>query len=447
MVDAHDGRGSFRPVCIAEWDVLEPFPDIDAEPQFEDHERAAVHLLVRLGTEPLGYTDVEFENSMALPKAAAISASRSFLSQINARLSQSGLGLISEVPAEGLGLDSEQLGFVAERRRLLENAPFISVVICTRDRPALVADCVRQLARQEYPSFEIVVVDNAPADPGAVPAALQSLDRRVPVRYILEVRAGASMARNAGWRAAKADIVAFLDDDEVPDRYWLAEIVRGFSARPKVGCVTGSVVAAELRTAPQQWFEQLGGFRQGREFEREVFDPGHPRSPLRPHPPFGLSGNMAFDREVLVDIEGFHVSLGPGTPTMAGEDTFAFTRMLLARHTLVYQPTALVFHHHRETLADLKKQLYGYGTGEIAFYAALIAYQPKLLFSLLRLHLDKSSSFEYESARIAAIPDIPASALLRELQLGKRRGVPAFVKSVIKQRGVRRTRPTPALNH
>ena len=156
---------------------------------------------------------------------------------------------------------------------------------------------------------------------------------------------------------------------------------------------------------------------------------------------------MAFDREVLVDIEGFHVSLGPGTPTMAGEDTFAFTRMLLARHTLVYQPTALVFHHHRETLADLKKQLYGYGTGEIAFYAALIAYQPKLLFSLLRLHLDKSSSFEYESARIAAIPDIPASALLRELQLGKRRGVPAFVKSVIKQRGVRRTRPTPALNH
>jgi GT2 family glycosyltransferase len=291
------------------------------------------------------------------------------------------------------------------------------------------------------------VVDNAPADAGAVPAVLQSLDARVPLRYILEGRAGASMARNAGWRAARADIVAFLDDDEEPDRYWLAELLRGFRARSKVGCVTGPVLAAELKTAPQKWFEQLGGFRQGREFTREVFEPGHPRSPLRPHPPFGLSGNMAFDRKVLVDIEGFHVSLGPGTPTMAGEDTFAFTRMLLAKHTLVYQPTALVFHHHRETLADLKKQMYGYGTGEIAFYAALITYQPKLLFSLLRLHLDKSNAPEYDTARLEATPDLPAYALLRELQLGKRRGVPAFVKSVIKQRGVRQTRPTPALNH
>ena len=146
---------------------------------------------------------------------------------------------------------------MAEREHLLEDAPEISVVLCTRDRAARLADCVRQLARQEYPSYEIVVVDNAPADPNAVPAVLESLDLSVPVQYIFEL--SGRLGGNAGWRAAKADIIAFTDDDAVPDRYWLAEILRGFSARSKVGCVTGIVLPAELRTEPQQWFEQLGG--------------------------------------------------------------------------------------------------------------------------------------------------------------------------------------------
>src|SRR6202007_143548 len=131
---------------------------------------------------------------------------------------------------------------------------------------------------------------------------------------------------------AKADIIAFLDDDAVPDRYWLAEIVRGFSAGARGGCVTGRVLPAELRTEHQQWFEQLGGIQPGRGFNQEIFGPGHSQSPLYPYPPFGAGANMAFHREALVDIGGFHVSLGAGTPAMAAEDTFAFTRTLLAQH-------------------------------------------------------------------------------------------------------------------
>src|SRR6202008_4981899 len=109
--------------------------------------------------------------------------------------------------------------------------------------------------------------------------------------------------------------------------------IRGFSARPKVGCVTGIVLPAELRTEPQQLFEEMGGYNQGRGFDREIFGPGHPQSALYPHPPFGSGANMAFRREVLIEIGGFHVALGAGTPAMAGEDTFAFARTLLAQHT------------------------------------------------------------------------------------------------------------------
>lgn len=445
MVTTHDGYGSFRPVCVAQWDILDPFPAIELD-ELEDQRGASVHLLVRLGTEPLGYTDFEFEDIGSLSGAAAASASRLFLPQVNARLAKNDLPLISEIPADGLQLDPNQLAFVAEREHLLENAPDISVVVCTRDRPARVADCVRQLARQKYPNFEIIVVDT-PTDPGAVPAVLESLDLHVPVRYIVEARSGLSWARNAGWRAAKADIIAFLDDDAVPDRYWLAEIVRGFSARSNVGCVTGMVLPAELRTEPQQWFEELCGFSHLRGFNQEIFGPGHPQSPLYPFPQFGTGASMAFRREVLVDIGGFHEPLGPGTPTMGGEDHFAFARTLLAQHTVVYQSTALVFHYHRDTFVDLKRQLDAYSIGTIAFYAALIYYQPKLLLSMLRLIPTgiKDAWREKGSAQGAKIR--ASRGLVLMVQKANMRGwlvaVPAYVRSVRKQRRVAEIDPIP----
>jgi GT2 family glycosyltransferase len=427
-----DGRESFHPVCVAQWDILHPFPTIQLE-EFGDQGRAQVHLLVRMGTEPLGYADFEVEDTDSLPSAAA-AAALSFRSKINARLAESGLPLISEIPVVGLQLDPNQLAFVAEREQLLENAPEISVVLCTRDRPARLAECVRQLARQEYPSYEIVVVDNAPADLEAVPAALKSLDVSVPLRYVLEPRGGLSWARNTGWRTARADIIAFLDDDVVPDEHWLSEFVRGFSARPSVGCVTGPVLPAELRTQTQLWFEEFGGLSKGRGLKREIFDSEHSQNPLYPLPPFGAGASMAFRREVLIDIEGFHVAMGVGTPAMATEDTFAFTRMLLAGHTMVYQPTVLIWHYHRETFADLEKQMLGYGTGVAAYYAALLFYQPKLLLSLLPLIPTAIKDMRgNDSVRTATMRTYPKSLLQTELR-GMLQGVPAFFRSVIEQR-------------
>jgi glycosyltransferase involved in cell wall biosynthesis len=436
MLTADRRRKAFRPICVAEWDIVGPVPAILLN-EAGDYRGGPVHLLVRLGTEPLGYADFEFEHIDSLSTAAATAAWESFGSEVNARLTKSGLPTINGISADGLQLDPNQLAFLAEREHLLKNAPDISVVICTRDRPTRIADCVRELARQEYPSYEIVVVDNAPADPAAVPLVLESLDARVPLRYILEARGGLSWARNAGWLAAKADIIAFLDDDEVPDRHWLAEIVRGFAVKSKVGCVTGIALPAELKTEPQHWFEGLGGFRQGRGFNQEIFGLGHPQSPLYPFPPFGAGANMAFRREVLVDIGGFNVSLGAGTPARASEDTFAFTRTLIAHHTMVYQPTALVFHYHRGTLADLRKQLHGYSVGTIAFYTALIAWRPKVLLAVLRLipSAIRDNMPGKNPTRTATMRTSPASLVLTQI-LGMLKGVPAYAISVMKQRRI-----------
>jgi glycosyltransferase involved in cell wall biosynthesis len=423
------------PIHVVDWDILTPVPTLP----LTDHQRMAqVRMLVRLGSEPLGYLDLNVEHGASFPDTAAASAWSAFKPHVDAELARSGLPTVRELPATGLSLDANRLAFVTEREDLLANAPEISVVLCTRDRPDRVAGCIREVARQRYPAYEIVVVDNAPADPSAVPAVLKSLDATVPVRYVTEPRGGLSWARNAGWRAATSDIIAFLDDDEIPDEHWLVELVRGFSAAPAVGCVTGLVLPAELRTQPQQWFEQLGGFRQGRGFVQEIFHPWHPQSPLYPFPPFGAGANMAFRRGVLADIGGFDVALGAGTPAKASEETLAFARARLADHTIVYQPTAMVAHYHRETLAELKTQLHNYSIGTTAYYTALILWRPRLLLSVLRLvpRAVKDNWPTRDPARMAAMRDSPA-VLIRTQFAGMLKGPLAYLRSSRVQRRLR----------
>jgi hypothetical protein len=146
-------------------------------------------------------------------------------------------------------------------------------------------------------------------------------------------------------------------------------------------------VAAELETAPQMWFEQFGGHSKGRGFNRAVFSPAteHLQSPLFPLPPFGAGGNMVFRASALDRIGGFDAALGAGTLAMGGEDTLAFSLVLRAGGTIVFQPTAFVRHYHRRDIDGLLKQLRGYGTGLTAVYTSLVLRQPLVVFALLRL--------------------------------------------------------------
>ncbi len=64
--------------------------------------------------------------------------------------------------------------------------------------------------------------------------------------------------------------------------------------------------------------------------------------------------------------------LGAGTPTRGGEDLDAFVQTLVHGGAIAVEPSAVVWHHHRSTHADLAQQMYGYGTGLTAFYAKLL---------------------------------------------------------------------------
>jgi hypothetical protein len=66
------------------------------------------------------------------------------------------------------------------------------------------------------------------------------------------------------------------------------------------------------------------------------------------------------------DIGLMDEALGPGMPTGVGEDSYLLYRVLKAGHTVVYEPSAVVWHRHRRDDASLHRQLYGYYKGAVA---------------------------------------------------------------------------------
>ena len=94
-----------------------------------------------------------------------------------------------------------------------EAGPLVSVIVRTKDRPALLANALRSIAGQTYANIEIVVVNDGGQD---VEDVITSLAGRIPVTYIAhELSEGRAAAANSGLMAAKGLYLNFLDDDDV----------------------------------------------------------------------------------------------------------------------------------------------------------------------------------------------------------------------------------------
>lgn len=261
--------------------------------------------------------------------------------------------------------------------------PYASVVVATRERAGQLARALDSLLAQEHPRFEVVVVDNAPVTDETRELVERKYGERV--RYVCEPVPGLAVAHNRGLSVVRGEVVAFTDDDVVADPRWLTELTAPFAADPRLGCTTGLILPARLRTPAQVLLESHGGFAKG--FTPTTYDPQDPPrdEPLFPFTAgrFGSGANMAFRTEVLRAVGGFDPATGAGTPARGGDDLYGFVRVLAQGHRLRYTPYALVWHHHRETWADLETQAYGYGAGLTAYLTAVLVNRPALLPAFL----------------------------------------------------------------
>ena len=228
----------------------------------------------------------------------------------------------------------------------------ISVVVCTYNRAKTLRMAVESVVAQSLPeslTWEILVVDNN--SPDQTRQIVEALQSQYPerIRYVLERQQGISHARNAGIRAARGEIVAFLDDDETAATDWLQNLTANLHSGEWAGA--GGRVLPPASFTPPPWLSTKSSFASG---PLASFDLGLEPGQLK-EPAFGA--NMAFRREVLDKYGGFRTDLGrSGTSMISNEDTELGRRLMAAGLRLRYEPLAVTCHPVDES--RLKKQYF-----------------------------------------------------------------------------------------
>ena len=201
--------------------------------------------------------------------------------------------------------------------------------VATYQRPAGLTRLLRALQRQELDgdaALELIVVDNDPAGSACELCETLGRESRWPVTCFAESRRGIPLARNAAVRRALesgAELLAFVDDDEVPSESWVRELLLALT-RHGADVVTGPVLP-RFESEPPRWI--LAG---------RFFDP--PEYPTGTPLDRAYSGNVLLRTEVFSRVGG----LFDERLRVMGEDTDFFLRAAAAGCKIVWAEAAIV---------------------------------------------------------------------------------------------------------
>jgi glycosyltransferase involved in cell wall biosynthesis len=260
-----------------------------------------------------------------------------------------------------------------------------SVIVPTFNRLPLLRQCLGALLRQQYPDYEIIVVDD-----GSTDGTGETVRHEFPsVRYLRQSPSGPAAARNRGIEASGGEAVAFTDDDCLAPPNWLACLADGLARHPEVAGVGGRLLAPpHLReTNVLAQYEEYIGRTMYRTGERESvggFDC-----------PAGGTNNMAYRRAALKAVGGFDEAFR----YPAGEDADLKWRLAEAGARFLYLPVELThlqpyawpgFRRQQfvrgrgRTLFDIKR---GRRTGRVLIGLRLVRSLSRALCSLPRANL------------------------------------------------------------
>lgn len=230
----------------------------------------------------------------------------------------------------------------------------VSVVVPSRDRPEMLARCLASVRASLRDGDELVVVDSASRDAGAVRGVAERYGARV-VRCDVP---GVDLARNAGWPAGSRSLVLFTDDDVVVDAGWADAFSRCAAEHPEAAFLTG-------------WIGVPDGQQRG--YEVAIKDDDMPAVLDRStRGILGHGASLAVRREVLVAVGGWDEALGSGARFQSSPEVDLFDRMLAAGHTGRFCPEARAWHDQWRAGTEIVRLHLRYGTGAGARLAKLI---------------------------------------------------------------------------
>jgi GT2 family glycosyltransferase len=228
--------------------------------------------------------------------------------------------------------------------------PAASLIIASRNRPAMLSDAVGSvLAGKEAPA-EIIIVDQSDT-------RLAELAREATVSYVWSRGiVGVSQARNAGSALARHEVLIFLDDDILVAPGWYAALIRALASASPRTVVTGPVWPAPAERAgtftPSQVTREQAAVYSGR-IDEHVLPGGH----------------MALYRSAMQEVGGFDERLGVGSAYPSAEDVDLGLRLLESGYQIQYVPDAVVYHRAWRTDRDYAALRWRYGVGRGGFYA------------------------------------------------------------------------------
>lgn len=170
-------------------------------------------------------------------------------------------------------------------------APDVSVVVATHNRRARLESLLAGLRSQTYPRdrFEVVIVDDASTDGTAELLGREAQAGEIEVSFLrMEQNSGPAVARERGWRAARASVIAFTDDDCVPDPGWLESGLEACRENP------GAIVQGATIPDRREW-DRLGPLERASAHTMDVPGPD----------PHLQTCNVFYPREELERVGGF----------------------------------------------------------------------------------------------------------------------------------------------
>jgi GT2 family glycosyltransferase len=236
----------------------------------------------------------------------------------------------------------------------MTQTPSLSVVVASHGRPGTLRRCLTALSQSAFARLEVIVV--ADKEGLEVAARLPFGDR---LKTVLQADPNLSKARNDGIVHAVGDIVAFVDDDAVPEPTWAGALVAAFAASSGTAAVTGPVLG---RNGISLQWGRVAVDRQGRDIEA-----GDPDEPLPDGTVLKLHGtNMALRRSVLLVLGGFDPAF-----RYYLEDTDLSLRLAAAGHKARWLPDAQVHHEFaastRRTTDRVPLSLFDIGASTAVF--------------------------------------------------------------------------------
>ncbi len=249
----------------------------------------------------------------------------------------------------------------------MDDAPRLTVCVCTHNRPTPLRACLDGLRRQSARSerFEVLVVDS-----GSAPEAAQEVERLALAgpnfRHLRVERPGVSLARNVGARCARSEWIAYIDDDAVPEPGWVRAILDAVAEPNPPALIGGRILPRWEAPLPPWWPASLRGVLSIIEHDW----PGEYRTKDVPRGLEPYAANIVVNVAALLEAGGFRAAVGRyGGALLSDEEVQLAWRLQDKGLSARYDPRIVVRHQiAKERLAPawLLRRLYWQGASAVA---------------------------------------------------------------------------------